>query len=104
MEDGASPLHVACFYGFYSIVDMLLKKGAQTNKCMQVHVFGDKWECTPLHCAYCFRSDDIVKLLQNYGTDINLSSENEPRTNEITEYFNRKSTVKPLLAFSAANN
>lgn len=102
MFDGASPLHIASFNGFDSIVDMLLKKGAQINKCMEVN--GDKWGCTPLHCAYCVGRDDIVQLLNRYGADISLSNENEPRPNEIAEHFNRESTVKRLLAFSAAPN
>lgn len=81
---------------------MLLKKGAQIDKCMEVN--GDKWGCTPLHCAYCVGRDDIVQLLNRYGADISLSNENEPRPNEIAEHFNRESTVKLLLAFSAAPN
>lgn len=91
MDDGTSPLHIACYYGFYSIVHMLLEKGAQTNKCMEV--YGETWGCTPVHCAYCFIRDDIVKLLHGYGANTSISNENEPTPNEITEYFNRESTV-----------
>jgi len=57
-----TPLAEACFYGYYDIVELLIKKGANVN-------FVDALDNTPLHKACEGFHLEIVKLLLEHGAE-----------------------------------
>lgn len=57
---GATALHLACFYGRLASVKILLENGADINSQTRVHGL------TPLHIAIKQGHIDIVRLLLNY--------------------------------------
>eukprot|EP00123_Amoebidium_parasiticum_P016653 comp23535_c0_seq1/m.39632 comp23535_c0_seq1/g.39632 ORF comp23535_c0_seq1/g.39632 comp23535_c0_seq1/m.39632 type:complete len:1134 (-) comp23535_c0_seq1:21-3422(-) len=64
-----TPLHVAAQYGHASIVDMLLKRGAQPDST-------DENGCTPLHLAARAGHQHCVLLLAQHGADVNKKETN----------------------------
>ena len=98
VEDGNTPLHVACDSGHDSIVKLLIDKGAKIDilnnsgkspfylACQHGHDsiveflikkdvnvdMPDKWGKTPLHWACFYEHSSIVKLLIEKGANINI--------------------------------
>lgn len=69
IENGASPLYIACQEGYDSIVQMLLTKGADINKCT-------KNGTSPFTIACQEGHESIVQTLVDSGANINSSMEN----------------------------
>ena len=65
---GYTPLHLAVDRGHKSIVELLIKHGADINRS------NNKWN-KPLHTAVWFGHEEIIKLLINYGADINAKND-----------------------------
>ncbi|XP_065941837.1 serine/threonine-protein phosphatase 6 regulatory ankyrin repeat subunit B-like [Magallana gigas] len=68
MENGASPLYIACQEGHNNIVDLLVSNGADINLCT-------KNGASPLLIACEEEHDDIVQNLLSKGANINTSME-----------------------------
>jgi hypothetical protein len=66
-EHGRTFLYLACKSGFYDMVKMLLKEGAEVNK-IQNH------GSTPLHAAAFFGHPLVVGLLLEYGAQIDIKN------------------------------
>jgi ankyrin repeat protein/uncharacterized protein YegL len=62
---GATPLHLACYYGRDKAVNRLLSLGCKVN-------ITDYYGQTPLHLAVIQGHIEIVKLLINYKADKNI--------------------------------
>ncbi|XP_062609781.1 uncharacterized protein LOC134271592 [Saccostrea cucullata] len=69
-NNGFSPLHVACYIGYDSTVQLLLNNGADINLC---DIVGD----SPLNVACHIGHESTVQLLLNNSADINLGNKNE---------------------------
>lgn len=65
--DGWTPLHLACFFGGYEAVELLLQRGANVNLPSR----NEMANC-PIHAAAAGKRTLIVKLLLEYGTDPNV--------------------------------
>jgi len=68
--DGSTPLHCASWKGHPSVVEALLKRGADvhaTNK-------NDHWGDTPLHAAAHGNQKAVAELLIAAGADVNRVS------------------------------
>ncbi|GMH68472.1 hypothetical protein TrST_g4380 [Triparma strigata] len=57
-----TPLHFACVYGLVSLVDVLVKRGADVNA-------EDVMGSTPMHYAYAFGRLEAVEALVKYEAD-----------------------------------
>ncbi|KAI5710777.1 hypothetical protein M8J76_016253 [Diaphorina citri] len=66
-KDGYSPLHRACYNGHANIVELLIQRGADTQKTTI-----DGW--TPLHSACKWNNTECVIVLLNYGVDVNAQT------------------------------
>lgn len=97
MENGASPLYVACQEGHDAVVDILLSKGANINLCMEDGA-------SPLIVASRNGHDITVKYLLNYGADINSYMTNGASPLFIACQEGHLSTVKLLLSSGANVN
>lgn len=64
-KDGASPLYVACQRGYYNIVKLLLKQGAEINLCL-------KYVTTPLYAASENGHEKTVQLLLDNKADSDI--------------------------------
>jgi ankyrin repeat protein len=64
--DGFQPLGLACFFGYTTIVDMLLKRGAQVNSPSQ-----NPLKVQPLNSAVAGQHMEIARLLLGHGADAN---------------------------------
>ena len=64
MNDGASPLHLACANGHVVIVDLLLEGGAEVNRA------ADQREATPLYMACQEGHADAARLLLERGANV----------------------------------
>ncbi|XP_038061254.1 ankyrin repeat domain-containing protein 17-like isoform X2 [Patiria miniata] len=67
-EEGESLLSLACSGGYFELAQVLLKMNAN------VEDRGSKGDCTPLMEAASAGHVDIVKLLIDYGADVNAQS------------------------------
>jgi ankyrin/serine/threonine-protein phosphatase 6 regulatory ankyrin repeat subunit B len=70
ISENWTALHIACDYGFYNIVALLLEHGALVNA-------KDEWGIMPIHFACNDRGGlklSIVKALSMYGTLVNEKS------------------------------
>uniref|UniRef100_UPI000D2FD262 tankyrase-2-like n=1 Tax=Maylandia zebra TaxID=106582 RepID=UPI000D2FD262 len=56
------PLHNACSYGHYEVIELLVKHGACVNAM-------DLWQFTPLHEAASKNRVEVCSLLLSYGAD-----------------------------------
>ena len=64
-DNGSTPLHWACYYGSYEVVNYLLVLNADVNA-------RDKDNFTPLNLAVSYNKENIVRLLLLYGADKNV--------------------------------
>lgn len=69
-SDGWTPLHLACFFGNLSTVEMLLDLGAKVmvRSANAMHN-------TPLHAAAASRNHEICALLLSSGADANATQQ-----------------------------
>ncbi len=73
---GATPLHLACFYGHLEAAKHLLNPKTKINDATKIKkslVFYDA-ETTPLHAALASGNIDLVKWLIDNGADIHLKT------------------------------
>jgi ankyrin repeat protein len=66
--DGDGLLHIAAIRGDARTISLLLEAGLDPNS------IGDMGE-TPLHYAYSFDHNDVVKILLEHGANPNIRSE-----------------------------
>ena len=66
--DGFQPLGLAAFFGYTSIAEFLLTKGAAVNSPSQ-----NRMRVMPLHSAIANRRTEIVRLLLEHGADVNAA-------------------------------
>ena len=68
--DGFTPLILACYFGYYDIVDFLIDKGAKINlKAKNESVVA------PVNSAVASGNEQIVKLLLEAGANPNLTQQ-----------------------------
>lgn len=65
--DGWTPLHLACFFGGYEAVEMLLERGADANARS-----GNGLSNMPIHAAAAGNRTAIVRLLLEKGANPNV--------------------------------
>ncbi|PKA55697.1 Serine/threonine-protein kinase CTR1 [Apostasia shenzhenica] len=63
--DGRTALHVASCQGSLSVVDLLLRSGAQVDS-------KDRWGSTPLVDAIHHHKHQVIKLLEKYGAKLQV--------------------------------
>lgn len=64
--DGFTPLHLACYFGRESVVELLLEAGADPNA-----VAANPSRLQPLHSAAASRNQAIVECLLREGASVN---------------------------------
>ncbi len=67
-QDGFLPLTLACFFGQYTVVDYLLKKGAKVNIPAN-----NPSKVMPLHSAVAKNDYAVCELLLKNGADVNAT-------------------------------
>ena len=67
-EYGDTPLHIAVFYGYIGICELLLKNKANVNAI-------NKKGSTPLHIAELYGYIGICELLLDNGANVNITNE-----------------------------
>ena len=77
-QNGVTPLHQAAFANNVSVVELLLRRGADINK-------QSSDGCTPIHAAVQGGSSRAVALLIDYGADMFIENENGALPIEETE-------------------
>nr|XP_034308518.1 uncharacterized protein LOC105341815 [Crassostrea gigas] len=92
-----SSIHIACFDGCNSIVQILLSNGANVNLC-------DEKGKSPFFRACQNGHDSIVQLLLSNGADINLCEEEGASPLYIASQNGHDSTVQLLLSNGADIN
>eukprot|EP00105_Crassostrea_gigas_P035747 XP_019919895.1 PREDICTED: ankyrin-1-like [Crassostrea gigas] len=95
--DNVSSLYIACFGGHYSIVKVLLSKGADINLCQKN---GE----SPLYIACKNGHDPTVTLLLDNGADVNLCMGDGTSPLTAACFDGHDSTVKNLLTKGAYVN
>lgn len=75
MENGVSPLHIACQNNNKSIVQLLLNNGADINLCTKAGL-------SPLHIACQIKKDLIVKLLLSKTASVHSGSKSSNNTGD----------------------
>lgn len=66
---GNTALHVAVYYNQYQVVSKLLNLGANPNAVNHESTLYQVSAETPLHYAVLYSSDDMVKILRDFGAD-----------------------------------
>ena len=69
--DGWTPLHLACFFGGYEAVELLIERGADVNARSQNGMTN-----MPIHAAVAGKRTAIVSLLLSKGADPNVQQNN----------------------------
>src|SRR5206468_9786669 len=69
-SDGFTPLHLAAFFGYPDVVQVLLKRGAEVNP-----VARNPMKVQPLHSAAAGGHGEVAKLLVAAGADVNARQE-----------------------------
>nr|XP_034308616.1 ankyrin repeat, PH and SEC7 domain containing protein secG-like isoform X2 [Crassostrea gigas] len=97
LKDQTSSIHIACFDGCNSIVQILLSNGADVNLC-------DEKGRSPLYIASNNGHESTVQLLLSNGADINLCEEEGASPLYIACQNGHESTVQLLLSNGADIN
>jgi ankyrin repeat protein len=69
-SDGFTPLHLAAFFGYPRVVELLLSRGAQVNP-----VARNPMKVQPLHSAAAGRHGEVARLLVEAGADVNAKQD-----------------------------
>jgi len=87
-KNGSTPLHLASYYGFKNLAEVLIQKGAD------VKMKTDDLGMTPLHSAVQRGHFEIAKLLLDNGAEINAKDKDGNtalhRAALMQQYFNRE--------------
>jgi ankyrin repeat protein len=65
-SDGFTSLHLAAFFGYARVVELLLQRGAEVNP-----VSRNPMKVQPLHSAAAGRHGEVARLLVEAGADVN---------------------------------
>jgi ankyrin repeat protein len=90
--DGSTALHCATWKGHQSVVDFLLKAGAEVN----LHSNNEHWGTTPLHAAAHANQAAIAKMLIDNGADVNARDKAGRTPLDHTEFHKAKAAAKML--------
>jgi ankyrin repeat protein len=96
--DGSTPLHCACWKGHETVVELLLKSGADVNAENK----NEHWGTTPLHAAAHANQTKIAEMLIARGADIAARNINN-RTPLDETTFHSARAVADLLKRSGAS-
>ena len=69
-SDGFTPLHLASFFGYAKVVELLLARGAEVNP-----VARNPMKVQPLHSAAAGRHGEVARLLVEAGANVNAKQE-----------------------------
>jgi ankyrin repeat protein len=69
-HDGWTPLHLACFFNQPAIAESLIQNGAEVQALSR-----NPMQNVPLHAASAGRSRESVRILIEYGADVNATQE-----------------------------
>ena len=87
-------LHYACRWGYFSITELLIQRGAEVN-C------GDRVGNLPIHSACWDGNLEIVKLLISKGSDFTSTNGNGHTPLDIALYFGHTGVVEYLIQRAA---
>ncbi len=94
--DGWTPLHLACFFGGFEAVELLIKQGASVNARS-----ANGMANMPIHAATAGNRTAIVQLLLENGANPNVQqSGGWTAIQQSVDHFD-KGTTEVLLAFGA---
>jgi len=101
-EEGFTPLHYACQFGFMNAVKLLVENGADINaKSNEPTEPFFRAAITPLFMAVANNKKYIATYLIERGADVNLGTEVDPNTSNSallnSIYYTRKDIIKILL-------
>ena len=69
-SDGFTPLHLAAFFGYPRVVELLLARGAEVSP-----VARNPMKVQPLHSAAAGRHGEVARLLVEAGADVNAKQD-----------------------------
>jgi ankyrin repeat protein len=75
LDDGKAPLHIACQFGYASVVEALLAQGADVNQATT-----DDDGRTPLCIASQNGHTSVVEMLINWGANVNQATKEDDKT------------------------
>jgi ankyrin repeat protein len=97
--DGWTPLHLACFFGGYEAVELLIARGGDVNARST-----NGMSNMPIHAATAGNRTAIVQLLLDKGADPNVKqSGGWTPVQQSVDHFDKSTTVL-LLTFGADPN